>query len=58
MSIVLPRQHAQSLYHLLDRAQVQRVKAKQAVVDIMAAVETALAVKPNETTDEEGAASR
>lgn len=46
VSIVLPRQHAQSLYNMLDRATVQGLKAKQDVVFLMATIGAALAVKP------------
>ena len=48
VSIVLPRQHAQSLYHLVDAATVKGLKGAQAVVVIMAAIETAL-----KTSDED-----
>lgn len=41
VSIVLPRQHAQRLYRILDRAQVVGLEAKQMIVETMAAINAA-----------------
>lgn len=42
VSIVLPRQHAQSLYHLVNAASVKGVDAAKAIVEIASAIEAAL----------------
>lgn len=43
VTIVLPREHAQSLFHLVRTANVPTAQGKRAQADIMDAIEVALA---------------